>query len=208
VTARGPWVIFEDETGTDLRPPRARTWGRRGCIPVVRVRGGSRGKASIAGLVRYRPGSRSRLLYRLKVTRRRPGDRASFSWQEYRDLLVGAHHQFNDPIVVIWDNLNVHMAEGMKEFIEANQSWLQVVHLPTYALDLNPTEGIWSLLKRSLGNRATANLDDLAATIKRRLKKLQYRPSVIDSVLAETDSTWHPPDRHHEFNRSTSSSAG
>jgi hypothetical protein len=26
----GAWLIFEDESGQGLRPPKGRTWGRRG----------------------------------------------------------------------------------------------------------------------------------------------------------------------------------
>ena len=37
--ARGAWIVFEDEASQSLRPPRARSWGRVGQTPVVRVRG-------------------------------------------------------------------------------------------------------------------------------------------------------------------------
>lgn len=36
----------------------------------------------------------------------------------------------------------------MKDFIAANADWLTVFQLPTYAPDLNPTEGIWSPVGR------------------------------------------------------------
>ena len=47
-------------------------------------------------------------------------------------------------------------------------------------------EGIWSLLKRSMANFAAADLDGLVRIIKRRLKKIQYRPHLIDGCLAPT----------------------
>ena len=31
----GAWLCFEDESGQGLRPPKGRTWGRRGRTPVV-----------------------------------------------------------------------------------------------------------------------------------------------------------------------------
>ncbi|SFL02933.1 hypothetical protein SAMN05216275_14847 [Streptosporangium canum] len=59
----GAWVCFEDECGrTLLRPPKARTWGRRGITPVVAVSGGPGGRVSIAGTVCHRLGHRSRLI--------------------------------------------------------------------------------------------------------------------------------------------------
>jgi hypothetical protein len=49
-----------------------------------------------------------------------------------------------------------------------------------------PTEGIWSLLKRSMANSAAAGLDGLVRIVKRKLKKIQYRPHLIDGCLAAT----------------------
>jgi len=34
------------------------------------------------------------------------------------------------------------------------QAWLRVYRLPVYAPELNPAEGIWSLLKRAMVNFA------------------------------------------------------
>ena len=39
------------------------------------------------------------------------------------------------------------------------------------------TEGIWSLLKRALVNFAAADLATLIRIVKRKLKKIQYRPT-------------------------------
>jgi hypothetical protein len=52
-----------------------------------------------------------------------------------------------------------------------------------------PTEGIWSLLKRAMVNFAAADVDGLVRIIKRKLKKLQYRPHLIDGCLAATGLT-------------------
>ena len=38
--ALGGWIVFEDECGQSLRPPRSPTWGRRGITPVIRVSAG------------------------------------------------------------------------------------------------------------------------------------------------------------------------
>ena len=56
-TARdlGAFICFEDEAGQGLRPPKGRTWARRGARPVVRARGAGGGRVSIAGVACYRP---------------------------------------------------------------------------------------------------------------------------------------------------------
>ena len=79
----GAWLCFEDESGQGLRPPKGRTWGRRGATPMVR-------------------------------------------------------------------------------------------------------ETVWSVLKRSLANLAKRDIGQLTALVKTRLRRMQYRPSLLDGFLAKT----------------------
>jgi transposase len=64
--------------------------------------------------------------------------------------------------------------------------------LPTYAPELNPV-GVWSLLKRSLADLAKRTIDQLAAIIKSRLTRMQYRPDLITSLVAKTGLDLRPP---------------
>ena len=153
---------------------------------MVRVRGANRGRVSVAGVVCYRSGERSRLFYRLHVYRERKDEVKSFVWQDYRDLIVVAHNQLKAPVVWVWDNLNVHLAEELALFFVENEEWLTVFQLPSYAPELNPQEGIWSMIKRGLADFAAANLDHLVRVMKRKLKKIQYRAELIDGCLTET----------------------
>ena len=80
----------------------------------------------------------------------------------------------------------------MRTFIRAHPDWLTEVRLPAYAPDLNPVEGAWANMKNGLGNLAAANVDQLTAIIKNRLKRIQYRPALIDGFLAQTGLTLEP----------------
>ncbi|WP_344620243.1 transposase [Dactylosporangium salmoneum] len=182
---RDAWIAFEDEAGQTLRPPKARTWGRRGRTPVIPVSGKGSGRISIAGLTCYMPGRRSRFIYRTMVHRGRRGERRSFSEHDYISLLDAAHQQLGGPIVLIWDNLNTHISAVMRQLI-ATRDWLHVIRLPAYAPDLNPTEAVWSHLKRSIGNLAVRGVDHLQAIIKNRLKRMQYRTDLLDGFLTHT----------------------
>ncbi|MEV0281978.1 transposase [Streptomyces sp. NPDC050610] len=174
--ARGAWILFEDEASQSLRPPRARTWGRVGVTPVVSVRGRGSGWASMAGMACFKPGKRSRFLYSFRVHRGRKGEPKAFTWQDYRDLILRAHRQLSGPVALVWDNLRAHLMPQMQALAAANADWPTVFQLPSYAPHLNPQEGIWSLVKRAIGNLAAADLDQLAQAVKRNLKKIQYRP--------------------------------
>jgi transposase len=118
--------------------------------------------------------------------------RHRFTWADYRDLIIAAHRQLAAPLVWVWDNLNVHLAPELADFAEQNKAWLRVYRLPAYAPDMNPAEGIWSLLKRSMVNFAAADVNGLVRIIKRKLKKIQYRPHLIDGCLAATGLTLEP----------------
>jgi len=73
----------------------------------------------------------------------------------------------------------------MRELIGA-RSWLTVNQLPPYATELNPVEAVWSNLKRSLANPTKQNIDQLTALVKARLRRMQYRPDLLDGFLAKT----------------------
>ena len=53
-------------------------------------------------------------------------------------------------------------------------------------------EGVWREHENGLGNLAARNADQLAAIVKNRLKKIQYRPALIDGFLAQTGLTVEP----------------
>ncbi|MEW1701128.1 transposase, partial [Streptomyces sp. NPDC091278] len=73
-------------------------------------------------------------------------------------LQVVTVYRFGAPGVFVWDHLRMRLVAPLREFFEANTDWLTVFQLPAYAPDLNPQEGIWSLVKRGIGNLAAADL--------------------------------------------------
>jgi hypothetical protein len=179
----GAWLCREDESGQGLRPPRGRTWGRRGRTPVVTVTGGSNTRVSLAALIAVRPGCRPRLIYRTHLARR--GDkRKGFTETDYARFLDAAHQQLGAPLVVVWDGLNTHVSRAMRELVAA-RPWLTVFQLPAYAPELNPVEPVWSNLKRSLANLTKHDISELTVLVKARLRRMQYSPGLLDGFLAK-----------------------
>ena len=190
--ATGAWIVFEDEAGQNLRPPKARTWAPRGCTPVVRVSGKGSGRVWVGrpGVPQawqpgppVLPGPRPP-----RAQRRAPLDVRS----RLRGLITAAHQHLHAPLILIWDNLNTHISATMRTFISSHRDWLTEVRLPAYAPDLNPVEGAWANMKNGLGNLMARNVDQLTAIIKNRLKRIQYRPALIDGFLAQTGLTLEP----------------
>ncbi|MFD6939635.1 transposase [Streptomyces goshikiensis] len=131
--ANNAWVVFEDEAGQSMTPPRARTWGRQGSTPVVRVRGHGSGPVSMAAILCRKPGERSRLIYAIREYRGRRDEPKGFGWRDHRELISRAHTQLGGPIVLVWDNLRMHLVAPLREFFETSADWLTVFQLPSYA---------------------------------------------------------------------------
>lgn len=181
----GATIVFADEAGQTLKPVKARTWGRRGTTPIVAVRAKGGARISIAGLVCYRPGHRSKLIYRTMIYHGRKGEPKGFREADFAALLDAAHQQLGTLIILIWDNLGGHTSAAMRRLI-ASRAWLRVYRLPAYAPELNPAEGVWSSLKRGLANLVRGTITDLNQLVKTRLKRMQYVPGLIDGFFAGT----------------------
>jgi hypothetical protein len=99
----------------------------------------------------YKAGGRSRLVYAVREYRGRKNQPKGFGSRDFRDLLVRAWIQLGGPIVLVWDNVRIHLTADLREFFAANTDWLMVFQLPAYAPDLNPQVGVRSLVKHDLG---------------------------------------------------------
>lgn len=145
----------------------------------------------MAGMVCYRAGQAPRLFYRRLKHHGRKNEPKSCAWWEYRDLIVEVRRRLGRPVVLVWDNLNRHRCAEMAAFVAANALWLTVVALPSYAPELNPAKGVWSVLRRGqIANRAFGSIDELAALIGRDMAGFPHRPDLLEGCLAGTGLTW------------------
>jgi transposase len=151
-----------------------------------------KGRVNALGAACYRPGHRPRLLFRLLVWHGRKAERKSFDRADYQAFLTALHQQLHAPVVLVWDNVNVHKTPELTQWME-RQEWLRVFHLPPYAPELNAVEGVWSLLKRGIVNFLLNGLGQLEALVRSRLKQIQYRPDAITGCLTETGLIMKPP---------------
>lgn len=94
---------------------------------------------------------------------------------------------------MVWDNASTHYAKPLRKFCDRNSDWLTIVKLPPYAPDLNPVEGVWAHVKKSLANLAPLTIEDLTPLVKNRLRSIQCRPEVPGGFIAETGLTLESP---------------
>jgi hypothetical protein len=93
--------------------------------------------------------------------------------------------QLRAPLILVWGDLHRHLSAPIRRFVAAHD-WLTVVQLPSYAPELNPSEGLRSPLERGIGDLAACGTGQLAAIVRSRLESIQYRPALLDGFVAET----------------------
>jgi DDE superfamily endonuclease len=124
-------------------------------------------------------GSEARLAFAL-----RPGAYDTAALTEQLDLLPQVVD--GEPVIVVWDNLNVHKSHAMRAFV-ATRDWLQVAYLPPYAPELNPVEGLWSNLKGGeLANHACRTTQELIATAQVGSFRLRREQDLLVGFLHQT----------------------
>ncbi|MDH6493838.1 transposase [Streptomyces sp. SAI-149] len=146
----------------------------------------------MAGLIAMRPGSRTRLCHRLRTHPVGKGKRRSMGERDVIALIDGVHQLVKAPIVLVWNRLNTHVSHAMRE-LTAEREWPTVFLLPAYSPDLNPVEGVWAHVKRSLASLSIVALDRLETLVSNRLKRLQYRSATLDGFIAGTGLTLADP---------------
>lgn len=75
--------------------------------------------STLAALLRVKPGQRPRLIYRIHHARSRRNDpRKGITETDCAALLDATHQQLHGPIILVWDNLNVHVSDAMTSLIQ------------------------------------------------------------------------------------------
>lgn len=85
--------------------------------------------------------------------------------------------------ILIWDRLQAHRSKVVRTFLAAHG--VEVVLLPGYAPQLNPTEWLWANLKGcELANFCAEDITDAESEARRGVKRIRRRPSLLEGFLA------------------------
>jgi hypothetical protein len=85
--------------------------------------------------------------------------------------------------ILIWDRLQAHRSTVVKALLAAYG--IEVVLLPGYSPQLNPTEWLWANLKGSeLANLCAEDITDAEDEARRGIRRIRRRPSLMKGFLA------------------------
>lgn len=172
-------IVIADETGFMMNPSVKKTWSPAGKTPVVVYRNRHHRKVSVLGALAYEP----------------QRDSIEAICDFHPDAYVRApqaaafvHRLLAEypgrRIDLIWDNLNAHRSQLVKELLSDHPN-LHLHYLPPYAPDLSPAEMLWCLSKyHRLANHAIDNVPELHAEAKRVIEEVAAKDCLLRSCFA------------------------
>lgn len=168
-----------------MAPLLRRTWGRRGVTPTLAVRARSHEKVSGLGALLVSP-RRRRLSLALTLHAK-----ANVRGPQVRQFLAHLHRHFPGPVVLLWDGGKPHKHHLVRQWLATHPSW-HVVWVPPYAPELNPTEQLWTYLKYGrLANFAPDEVEDISREVRRELRRLRRRPTLLNSFFRHSVLPFH-----------------
>lgn len=145
----GALIHWLDETQACSDANIGRTWGKKGCTPII-LANGSKHKINVIGTIDQN-GSTNFMTYE--------GNTNTDVIISYIDQLA---KKKKEKIYIILDNAHYHKSKAFFEHIEKyHKGWLELVYLPPYSPELNPTELIWAHLKSHGLNRILTKTREL-----------------------------------------------
>jgi transposase len=153
----GAHLVFADESGFLLIPHVARTWSPQGCTPVHYHRQGRRDKVSVISGISVSPRrQRLGLYYQLYFD--------NIGQEEVCFFLRELLRHVRGPVIVLLDNSSTHQGQPLRQLLRQHPR-LHIEHFPSYAPELNPDEGVWSLAKRVLANSCPNDVEELVEDV-------------------------------------------
>jgi transposase len=165
--AAGAVIYWGDETGISNQDRIGRSWAPKGRTPVVartakRVTRSMIAAVSNRGLVRF-------MLYE-----------GALNADRFIDFLRRLIKDAGRKVVLVVDNLKVHKAGKVRAWVESHAHEIELVYLPSYAPDHNPSEYLNNELKQKLRQQPQPDTkEELIDTARSVLRTIQRSPERV-----------------------------
>ncbi|MDD8039997.1 MAG: transposase, partial [Acidobacteriota bacterium] len=94
--------------------------------------------------------------------------------------------QIPGPLIVLLDNFNSHRGEPVQELLERTTR-LDLIPFPSHAPDLNPDEGVWSLLKRRWANGRPDTVSELMDALSKEIREVTGSQQLLRGCIHQSD---------------------
>lgn len=175
----GAHIVFADESGFQLIPNLARTWAPQGQTPIHHHRQGKREKISVISGISVSPKRHRLALYYLLFL-------DNIGQEEVCCFLQELLRQVRGPVIVLLDNSSTHQGKPLQNLLDRHPR-LHLEHFPSYAPELNPDEGVWSLAKRELANSCPQDVEELMDDVIGSINGIRTSPERLRGCVLQSD---------------------
>jgi transposase len=162
-----------------LIPHVVKTWSPQGQTPVHRHRQGRRDKISVISGISVSPMRHHLGLYYLLFF-------DNIGQDEVCSFLRELLRHLRGPVIVLLDNSSTHQGQPLQNLLQRHPR-LRIEHFPSYAPDLNPDEGVWSLAKRELANSCPDDVDELMDDVIRSINGIRTSPTKLRGCIVQSE---------------------
>lgn len=175
----GAHIVFADESGFLLIPHVVKTWAPQGQTPIHRHRQGRRDKISVISGISVSPRRHHLGLYYLLFY-------DNIGQQEVCVFLRELLRCLRGTIIVLLDNSSTHKGQPVEQLLLRHRR-LHIEHFPSYAPQLNPDEGVWSLAKRQLANSCPNDVDQLMEDILVSIEAIRNSQEKLSGCIEQSE---------------------
>jgi len=164
---QGATIFWADETGISNDPQHARGYAPKGQTPLLKHRA-KRYRVNMISALDNR-GKVRFMLYKESMT-------AKVLLSFFKRLIKDSERK----VFVILDNLRVHHAKLVQQWLDKHKDEIEAYYLPAYSPDLNPDEYLNGDLKNALrASKPANNEQELMSTIRGHMRFLQKNPEHV-----------------------------
>ena len=165
--AEGGEVLFADQVGIRSDQLTGRTWGAKGCTPIVR-RSGNRFSVNAMSAI-----SAKGRMHFMVFTETFDADMMCC----FLDRLAG---HFDHKVHIVVGGHSAHRSRRVRTWLADHPDRMELHFLPSYSPELNPDELVNADLKRSLPMHSRArDQAQLAAETRRFFHRRQRQPHIV-----------------------------
>ena len=171
-------LVFIDESGFLLIPSVRKTWSPVGQTPIFHHRDRHDRISAISGISVSPKRFRCTLYCQLYQDNIQGEEVATF----LRHLL----HQIHGHLIVLLDNGTIHRGDPVQELL-TRTSRLHLEPFPSHAPELNPDEGVWNHLKRTLANGRPDTQAELMDVLSDEICLLAASQSLLRGCIQQSE---------------------
>lgn len=161
-----------------LIPTRRRTWGPKGCPPIVRYNYKHDRISAIAALTVAAHRARMGLYVQFRQDNVTALQVAKFLRRLLRHL--------RGPVILLWDGGRIHKGSAIDAIRHAYPR-LHLERFPGYAPELNPAEQVWNDFKGHTANSLLRNKQDIRLHLHASARRVRRSGEKLRSFVLASD---------------------